>query len=81
MNNKEHEYQPETNVEYQTRLADTARKRAYADPLTGSDRLFSEALRMELMGEDGFEDKREQAIARYNEIQNQFPWPKPNEIN
>lgn len=70
------DYQPETNHEYQTRLADAARKKAYADPLTGSDRLFSEALRMELMGEDGFEDKREQAIARYNEIQNQLPWPE-----
>lgn len=79
MQTQEPDHIEETNYEYQLRLADSARKRAYADPLTGSDRLFSEAFRMEIMGEEGFEDKREQAIARYNEIQSQLPWPKSNE--
>lgn len=51
------------------------RLRAYADPLTGSDRLFSESTRMQIMGETGYEEVRTMAIARFEEIQAQYPWP------
>lgn len=51
------------------------RLRAYADPLTGSDRLFAQSTRMEVMGEPGHGDVRAQAIARFTEIQAQHPWP------
>lgn len=51
------------------------RLRAYADPLTGSDRLFSESTRMKIMGENGHEEVRARAIARFEEIQAQYPWP------
>ena len=48
---------------------------AYADPLTGSDRLFSESMRMQIMSEEGHEDVRVRAIARFEEIQAAHPWP------
>lgn len=48
---------------------------AYADPELGSDRYFAEASRMEVMGEIGFEEVRARAIARFEEIQAQYPWP------
>lgn len=48
---------------------------AYADPLTGSDRLFSEVMRMQIMSEDGYQDVRALAIARFEEIQAKYPWP------
>lgn len=51
------------------------RLREYSNPLSGSDRLFSEASRMQLMSEPGFEDVRIRAIARFEEIQAQHPWP------
>jgi hypothetical protein len=51
------------------------RLRAYADLLTGSDRLFSESTRMQIMGETGYEEVRTRAIARFEEIQAQYPWP------
>ena len=51
------------------------RLRAYADPLTGSDRLFAQSSRMEAMGEPGHEDVRAQAIERFAEIQARHPWP------
>lgn len=51
------------------------RLKAYSDPLTGSDRLFSESTRMEIMGESGFEDVRARAISRFEEIQAQYPRP------
>ena len=51
------------------------RLRAYAEPITGSDRFFSEAQRMQIMGEDGWEVVRATAIARFGEIQNEYPWP------
>lgn len=47
---------------------------AYANPITGSDRMFAEVARMQLMVEDGFESVREGAIARYEEIRTQHPW-------
>lgn len=54
---------------------ESSRVAEYANPITGSDRLFSEASRMQVMGEDGAENAKEKAIARYKEIQAQYPWP------
>jgi hypothetical protein len=51
------------------------RLKSYSNPLTGSDRLFSESMRMQIMGESGFEEVRARAIARFEEIQAQYPWP------
>lgn len=53
---------------------ESSRLRAYADPLTGSDRLFSESMRMQIMNESGFEEVRARAIARFEEIKAQYPW-------
>lgn len=50
------------------------RLRAYADPLTGSDRFFAEAQRMDAMGEPGWQEAQESGVRRFNEIQQQFPW-------
>lgn len=53
------------------------RLRAYADPLTGSDRYFAEASRLQAMG--AAQEKIDAASAaganRYAEIQNAYPWP------
>lgn len=51
------------------------RLKSYANSLTGSDRLFSESTRMQIMNESGFEEVRARAIARFEEIQAQYPWP------
>lgn len=48
---------------------------AYADPLNGSDRYFSEANRMKFMNEPGWESVRDDGVKRYHEIQQQYPWP------
>lgn len=76
MNNEEHEYQPETNYEYQLRVIEEMRKAAYADPQKGSDRLFVEAQRMQMMNEDGWEAVKDQAATRYEEIRTEHPWPE-----
>ena len=52
------------------------RVRAYAHPVTGTDRLFSEVLRMQTMGEADWEAVRDKAIGRFNEIQALLPWPE-----
>lgn len=52
-----------------------ARAMAYANPGTGSDRLFAEAMRMQMMGEIGHEEVLKRAVARYNEIREQYPKP------
>lgn len=54
---------------------ESARALSYADPLNGSDRLFSESYRMQIMGEDGADEIKSKAVARYKEIQAQYPWP------
>jgi hypothetical protein len=53
------------------------RLQAYADPITGSDRHFAEANRLQVMGADQAEiDAAKSAgVARYTEIQEQYPWP------
>lgn len=54
---------------------ETLRLQAYADPMTGSDRYFSEAMRMQIMGEEGYEEVRAQAVSRFEAIQRQYAWP------
>lgn len=54
------------------------RLKAYANIITGSDRYFSEAQRMEAMGEVGWLEVRKKAIARFVEIQLSYPWPLPD---
>lgn len=49
------------------------RLRAYSDPLTGSDRYFSEALRMQVMNEAGWEQVRATGVVRFKEIQEALP--------
>jgi|GEM_PF-2886079 len=66
---------PELEVrEYTNEQIEALRLRAYADSLTGSDRFFAQAQRMEAMGEPGWETVREAGVRRFNEIQNEFPW-------
>lgn len=58
-----------------TEEVESLRKAAYANEFTGSDRLFAEAQRMQLMGETGWESVRDAAIARFEEIKAEYPWP------
>lgn len=53
------------------------RLRAYADPLTGSDRYFAEAARLQAMGaaQEEIEAASAAGAARYAEIQAEYPWP------
>lgn len=62
-------------VEVTAGQVEAARLHAYADPITGSDRMFVEASRMQMMGETGWEGVRDAAVVRYQEIQNEHPWP------
>ena len=62
-------------VPYTREQVERLRNAAYADPQTGTDRLFSEVSRMKLMNEPGWEDAQALAVARYQEIQAEFPWP------
>lgn len=50
----------------------SAKLRAYADPITGSDRFFSEAMRMDAMGESGADEVRAAGVSRYLEIKDSF---------
>lgn len=75
------EYYSETPIEI-AQLAPTreevelTRLRAYADPLTGSDRFFSEAVRLDAVGDPvKAETARMQGIVRYAEIKEDNPWP------
>lgn len=55
---------------------EAARLKAYADPLTGSDRFFSEALRESALGNaEAAQAAREAGLARYAAIQAELPWP------
>jgi hypothetical protein len=64
--------------EYTSEEIERLRLRAYADPVTGSDRYFAEAQRMETMGEPGWQDVRAAGVQRFNEIQKEFPWSLTN---
>lgn len=50
---------------------------AYADAVSGSDRYFAEALRLQAMGasENEIETVRAAGLGRYAEIQAAYPWP------
>lgn len=55
---------------------EAARLRAYADPLTGSDRYFAEAQRESLLGNaEAAEAAKALGMARFAEIQADNPWP------
>lgn len=55
---------------------EAARLRAYADPLTGSDRYFAEAQRESLLGNaETAEAAKALGLARFAEIQAAHPWP------
>lgn len=53
------------------------RLRAYADPLTGSDRYFVEASRLQEMGaaQEEIDAANAAGAKRYAEIQGEYPWP------
>lgn len=66
---------PEVEIPPPTREeVEALRLRAYADPLTGSDRYFAEAQRMQVMNEPGWEIIRAAGVKRFEDIQEQFPW-------
>lgn len=67
---------PAKSLEQKVEEIKKIRKGLYADPQTGSDVLFAEAQRMQMMGETGWEAVRDLGITRYNEIKAQYPWPK-----
>lgn len=59
---------------------ETQRLTAYANPMTGSDRHFAEAARLEAMGDTaGAEVARAYGLARYEEIRTMYPWPETAE--
>jgi hypothetical protein len=62
---------PDTREQIEAR-----RLRAYAEPLTGSDRYFAEAQRESLVGNVvAAEAAKAQGMARFVEIQAEYPWP------
>lgn len=55
---------------------EAARLRAYADPITGSDRYFAEAQRESLLGNvEAADAAKALGMARFAEIQAEYPWP------
>lgn len=55
---------------------EAARLRAYAEPLSGSDRYFAEAQRESLQGNaEAAEAAKALGMARFAEIQAEYPWP------
>ena len=68
---------PEERKEASIQAVETQRLAAYANPLTGSDRHFAEAVRLEAMGDTaGAEAARAAGVARFNEIRNEYPRPE-----
>jgi len=53
------------------------RLQAYADQITGSDRYFSEAARLQAMGaaQEEIDAANAAGAKRYAEIQGEYPWP------
>jgi hypothetical protein len=57
-------------------VIEAQRLRAYADPITGSDRYFAEAQRESLLGNvEAAEAATSLGMARFAEIQAEYPWP------
>lgn len=56
------------------------RQHAYANPESGSDRMFAEVTRLSLMGGTAsvIEAARQAGVDRYEEIRLQFPYPEVN---
>lgn len=56
---------------------ESMRLRAYADPLTGSDRLFAEAVRLQAINApaEEIDAVKSAGVHRYEEIQAAYPWP------
>ncbi len=56
---------------------DMLRKSAYSNPVSGSDRFFVEYVRHQSLGNTEKADSaKASGLARVNEIQKQYPWPK-----
>lgn len=68
-------FQHQQNQDSTRESIERLRALAYSDQITGSDRMFSEASRMKIMGESGHESVLIKAVARYKEIQSKYPWP------
>lgn len=53
------------------------RLQAYADQITGSDRYFAEAARLQVMGaaQEEIDAANAAGAKRYAEIQGEYPWP------
>lgn len=53
------------------------RLQAYADQITGSDRYFAEAARLQVMGaaQEEIDAANAAGVKRYAEIQGEYPWP------
>lgn len=57
-------------------MVEAERLRAYADPLTGSDRYFAEAQRESLLGNaENAETAKRLGLERFAAIQAEYPWP------
>lgn len=56
---------------------ESARLCAYADPITGSDRYFAEAVRLQSTGapQEEIDAASAAGVQRYSEIQAEYPWP------
>jgi hypothetical protein len=55
---------------------EASRLRAYAEPITGSDRYFAEAQRESLLGNaEAADAAKALGLARFAEIQAEYPWP------
>jgi hypothetical protein len=67
-------FPPDPVVPLTREQIEARRLRAYAEPLTGSDRYFAEAQRMQIMGEEGWEAVCASGVARYEAIQTLYPW-------
>lgn len=67
----------EPHHEWLERQIEINRQVAYANPVSGSDRHFAEATRLEAMGDTaGAKAARTAGLARYDEIRTMYPWPE-----
>jgi len=72
----ENQTETQPHEEWARETIEKRRALAYADPETGSDRHFLEAMRMQQMGLPGWEEIKDLGIARYLEIQAENPYPE-----
>ena len=69
------ETQTQTNEEWSLEEIKRRRQSAYSNPLTGSDILFIESMRMKEMGMPGWEEIKQKGVDRYFQIQAEHPYP------